>query len=379
MMKNTLQADPVARPLLRKAATSAVLLAAALALAACNEEKAEAPPTIRPVKVVQVATASNVRTLEFSGSVKSRTEMNLGFRVGGKVTERLVDIGDRIEPGTVLARVDATDLGLAVDSAEANLTAAEKAVETAKFAKDRAEALYRKSAVPKAQVEQAQLTYDQAVSTRIATAAALDQAKNQLAYAELRSDRAGIVTTVGAEPGQVVQAGTPVVTVVAEDAKEVQIAVPETDISGFKPGKTVKARFWSDDALVLAGSVREVSASADPRSRTFSVRVSLPNDPRVLIGMTATVEADVARGAGTIAVPLSSLAERDGGKIVWTVDRKAETVHARPVKVADFLGDRVGILDGLKPGDLVVSAGTQFMTENLKVKLPDIGQIAANF
>lgn len=356
-----------------------MVLAVTLALSSCTEEKAETKPGIRPVKVVEIAKATNVRALEFSGSVKSRTEMNLGFRIAGKVTERLVDIGDRVRPGDVLSRIDPTDYKLAVDSAEANLAAAEKAAETAKLVNDRAHALFKKDAVPKAQVEQAQLAYDQAVSTRVAAASSLEQAKNQLSYADLKSDRDGIVTAINADRGQVVNAGTAVLTVVAEDQKEVQIAVPENDIAEFKPGKAVKARFWSDDTLVLAGKVREVSGSADPQSRTFSVRVSLPNDPRVLIGMTATVEAQTAADVEAIAVPISALAEKDGGKIVWTVDRKAATVHARPVEVAGFTAAGVGVTQGLKPGDLVVSAGTQFMTENLKVKLPDIiGQVTAD-
>jgi len=363
---------------IRTLSAAGLVLASTLALASCTEEKAETKPEIRPVKVVEIAKATNVRALEFSGSVKSRTEMNLGFRIAGKVTERLVDIGDRVRPGDVLSRVDPTDYRLAVDSAAANLAAADKAVETAKLAIDRANALFKKDAVPKAQVEQAQLAYDQAVSTRTATASSLEQARNQLSYAELKSDRDGIVTSISADRGQVVAAGTPVVTVVAEDQKEVQIAVPENDIADFRPGKAVKARFWSDDTLVLDGKVREVSGSADAQSRTFSVRVSLPNDPRVLIGMTATVQAEASGGADTITVPLSALAEKDGGKIVWTVDRKAATVHARPVEVADFAKDGVGVTKGLAPGDLVVSAGTQFMTENLKVKLPDIiGQVTA--
>lgn len=361
-----------------KFSAAGLVLASTLALASCTEEKAESKPEIRPVKIVEIAKATKVRALEFSGSVKSRTEMNLGFRIAGKVTERLVDIGDRVRPGDVLAHVDPTDYKLAVDSAAANLAAADKSVDTAKFAIDRANALFKKDALPKAQVEQAQLAYDQAVSTRTATASSLEQAKNQLSYAELKSDRDGIVTAISADRGQVVAAGTPVVTVVAEDEKEVQIAVPENDIADFKPGKAVKARFWSDDKLVLDGKVREVSGSADAQSRTFSVRVSLPNDPRVLIGMTATVQAEAAAGNASITVPLSALAEKDGGKIVWTVDRKAATVHARPVQVADFTADGVGVTEGLAPGDLVVSAGTQFMTENLKVKLPDIiGQVTA--
>ena len=158
-----------------RATAASIILLSAVALSACTEQKAETKSVIRPVKVVEIARTGNSRELEYSGSVKSRTEMNLGFRVAGKVTERLVDIGDRVKPGDVLARMDPTDYKLAVNSATASLAAAEKAVETADLANRRAHTLFKKDAVPKAQVEQTQLTYDQAVSTRDAAAAALDQ------------------------------------------------------------------------------------------------------------------------------------------------------------------------------------------------------------
>ena len=342
-----------------------------IGVSACSEEKAEVKEVIRPVKVVEIAKAGDTRKLDYSGSVKARTEMNLGFRVAGKITERLVDIGDKVKPGDVLARMDSTDYQLAVKTAEANLAAAEKGVETADLVNKRNQQLFDKNVSPKSQLEQASLSYDQAVSSRDAAVSALDQAKNQVSYAELKADHNGIVTTINADVGQVVASGTPVVAVAVDGEKEVQIAVPENDIAEFKPGKTVKASFWADDRLVLDGKVREVSGSADQQSRTFAVRVSLPNDPRVLLGMTATIEAAVGNAETNVAIPLSALAEKDGKKIVWIVDRNASTVHAREIKVADFTGAGVHVADGLKTGDLVVAAGTQFMAENLKVKLPE--------
>ena len=351
---------------------SLVLVSAiGIGISACSEEKAEVKQVIRPVKVVEIAKAGDTRKLDYSGSVKARTEMNLGFRVAGKITERLVDIGDKVKPGDVLARMDSTDYQLAVKTAEANLAAAQKGVETADLVNKRNQQLFDKNVSPKSQLEQASLSYDQAVSSRDAAASALDQAKNQVSYAELKADHNGIVTTISADVGQVVASGTPVVAVAVDGEKEVQIAVPENDIAEFKPGKTVKASFWADDKLVLDGKVREVSGSADQQSRTFAVRVSLPNDPRVLLGMTATIEADVSNSNSYVSIPLSALAEKDGKQMVWTVDRNTATVHGRAIKVADFTGDGVHVTEGLDTGDLVVSAGTQFMTENLKVKVPD--------
>ncbi|TPN01890.1 efflux RND transporter periplasmic adaptor subunit [Mesorhizobium sp. B2-1-3A] len=345
------------------------LVVAGLTLAGCSQEKAEVKEIIRPVKVVEIAQAHDTRTLSYSGSVRARTESALAFRVNGKITERLVDIGQHVAPGDVLARIDPTDYDLSVKSAQAALDAAERQVETTELARKRAEQLFAKNFSPKSQLEQATLTHDQAVATRDSARSSLAQAKNQVGYTDLKADKDGIVTAVNADVGQVVGSGAPVVTVAVDGEKEVLIAVPEMEIAEFKPGKPVKAGFWSDNTLTLDGKVREVAGSADPQSRTFAVRVSLPNDQRVLLGMTANIEASAANEKQLVSIPLSALAEKDSQSIVWTVDRGADTVHARPVKVAKFAADGVRVAEGLNPGDIVVAAGTQFMTENLKVKL----------
>lgn len=361
------------RPFARIA--SVVLVGAVVA--ACSEAKTETAEIIRPVKVVEIANAGSTRQLDYSGAVRARTEMNLGFRLAGKITERLVNIGDKVKPGDVLARIDPTDYQLAVTGAEANIEAVEKQVQTASLADKRAEQLFSKQFASQAQRDQASLAYKQAVSQRDAAISTLQQAQNQVAYTELRADRRGIVTAINADTGQVVAAGTPVVAAAVDGEKEVQIAVPELEIAQFQPGKAVKVSFWSDDRLVLDGKVREVAGSADQQSRTFSVRVSLPDDRRVLLGMTATIEATVDNARNFVSIPLSALAKQGDKQIVWVVKAGDETVHARDIKVASFVDDGVQIADGLKPGDVVVAAGTQFMTEGLKVKLPVMMQNSA--
>lgn len=347
-----------------------VLLAAiSLLLAACSEEAEEAKPVVRPVKVIEIGDAGEARQMNYSGVIRARTEMNLGFRVGGKITERLVNVGDRVKSGDLIARIDATDYELSVKSAAANLEAAERQVETTALVRTRAEQLFAKKVASKAQLDQATLGHSQAMASRDAAASALAQAKNQVTYTELMADRSGIVASIAADVGQVVGSGTPVATVAAEGEKEVLIAVPEVDVANFKPGMAVKAGFWSDQGLMLDGKVREVAGSAEQPSRTFAVRVSLPDDPRILLGMTATILASAADADRHLSVPLSALAQKDGGTTVWVVDRGSQTVRSRTVTVADFTSDGVRVLDGLKRGDLVVAAGTQFMTENLKVAI----------
>ena len=350
-------------------ATVALISTLSAALAGCSEEKSETAEVVRPVKVVEIAQADNVRQLSYSGAVRARTEMNLGFRVSGKIVERIVNVGDRVKVGDLLARIDPTDYELAVRSASANLDAAERQVETVELVRDRAKQLLARKFASQAQFDQAVLSYNQAVATRDAAKSALSQAKNQVVYTSLVADRPGIVTSINADVGQVVGSGTPVATVAVEGEKEVQVAVPETEISNFKAGLPVKVGIWSDAGLSLDGTVREVAGSADQQSRTFSVRVSLPNDQRVLLGMTATIEASAGNGVSFVSVPLSALAEKDGYPIVWVVDRGTETVRSRPVTLADFTTNGVRVTEGLKVGDLVVAAGTQFMTDDLKVTI----------
>jgi RND family efflux transporter MFP subunit len=200
---------------------------------------------------------------------------------------------------------------------------------------------------------------------------ARDQAGNQAGYSELKADAAGVVTNIRAEVGQVVSAGAAVVDVARDGEKEVAIAVPENEIRFFKPGDKLAAHFWADDTVALTGVVREVSGSADQTSRTFAVRVSLPDDPRIRLGMTATISDDVPTETGGIVMPLSALSERDGKPVVWVVDPNTATVAPRAVETQAFAPDGVRIAEGLSPGDLVVTAGTQFMTPDKKVRIAD--------
>lgn len=346
---------------------------ALLGLAGCNQEKAQAPEVIRPVKVVEVYKPDEGRILHYSGSIRARTEIAMGFRVDGKVTQRLVDVGQRVKPGDVLARLDAVDYALSVRQAEAQLASAEKQVEISRLALNRAQILQEKNITSQSTLEQSQLTYDQAVSSRDAAKSSLEQAENRVAYTVLTADVAGIVTAANAEAGQVITAGSPVVTVAQDGAKEAAIAVPETDIGEFRVGKTVQVGFWSHSNLALEGKVREVAGSADSQSRTFAVRISLPENPTVLLGMTASVSVKTDDAKPAFVLPLAALSRQGDQAVVWLVDRQTETVKPRPVTVAGFAGDGVRVTDGLAAGDLVVAAGTQFMREDMKVRLYEAG------
>jgi multidrug efflux system membrane fusion protein len=321
--------------------------------------------------VMKVEASAATRAILFSGSVKARHEASLGFRVGGKIAERLVNIGDHVETGTVLARLDTNDLDLALKSAEASVSSANARLEIAENQLQRGKALIGKSFITQSELDQRQTEFNQAKAAVDAAVSARDQARNQAGYSELKADAAGVVTDIRAEVGQVVSAGAPVVVVARDGEKEVAIAVPENEIRFFKPGDKLAAHFWADDTVALAGIVREVSGSADATSRTFAVRVSLPDDPRVRLGMTATLSADVPSESSGIVMPLTALSERDGKPVVWVVDPNNQTVAPRSVETQTFAADGVRIGQGLAPGELVVTAGTQFMTPDKKVRVAD--------
>ena len=349
--------------------SSVAMLAAMLLLAACEREQAAAPDPVRPVKVMRAEVKAPTRSVTYSGSVKARREATLGFRVGGKIVERLVNAGERVAPGSLLARLDRSDLTLSLASAAAALTGAKSQFAVAQSAYDRAASLAAKGFAAQATLDDRKLTLDQAKAAVDQARSAQEQADHASDYAELKSDVAGVVTSVVAEAGQVVAAGAPVVVVARDGEKEVAIAVPESEIRFFHVGGRFTGGLWADPDLARTGVVREIAGSADPTSRTFAIRVSLPDDPAIRLGETAAVTAEIPVETAGVEAPLSALTERNGRPNLWIVDPKTRTVSPREVVAAGFSGDGVRIARGLEPGDLVVVAGAQFMTAGKSVLL----------
>ena len=226
---------------LRGVVSAVLVLGAGLALAACSEgQTARAPEVVRPVKVVKVEESAPTSRIVLSGSVKARTEAGLGFRVPGKIVERLVNVGDHVEPGEVLARLDTNDLDLALRNAEAAVGSAKSRLDVAEKALGRYKALLAKGFIAQSVLDQRQLEFDQASGALDSAISTRDQARNQADYSELKADAAGIVTEIRAEVGQVVNAGAPVVVVARDGDKEVAIAVPENEIRHFAVGDTAR-------------------------------------------------------------------------------------------------------------------------------------------
>ena len=212
-----------------------------LLLAGCKEEK-PVEQVIRPVKAMIVSEQAAERSRTFSGSVRARIESPLGFRVAGKITERLVNIGDEVKVGQVIARLDETDLKLSESSARSAVDSARTRLDVARDALNRAKALLPNGYIPKATVDQRQLEFDAAKASLESAEAQARQATNATSYAALTSDKAGIVTAVSAEPGQVIAAGAPVVMLAETGAIEVALSVPEQEVTHLKPGQRPGSR-----------------------------------------------------------------------------------------------------------------------------------------
>jgi multidrug efflux system membrane fusion protein len=349
----------------------ALALAAVTLLAGCKGEAAGQEEAARPVKVAVVADAARGRTLTYSGVVRSRIESAIGFRVAGKIVERSVNVGDRVEVDQVIARLDETDLKLAETAAKAAVASARSRREVANDNLERAKVLLPKEIISQAAYDTRRNELDAAAAALETAEAQLRQATNAVGYATLKADKAGLVTAVTGEPGQVVGTGQAVITLADATETEVAVAVPEQDAGRLNIGQPAKVTLWAGPRASVQGRIREIAGQADPASRTYAVRISVNAPPQTMrLGMTASVSLNVEDEARPVVVPLTALTERDGGTVVFVVDAANKVVRKTAVGVADIADAGVRIASGLQAGDMVVTAGVQFLRDGMPVRLP---------
>lgn len=341
-------------------------------LGGCKDEAGTEKEAVRPVKVAIVETGSGARTLTYSGVVKPRIESAVGFRVAGKIVERSVNIGDRIEVGQVIARLDETDLNLAENSAKATVASAKSRRDVANDNLERAKVLLPKAIISQAAYDTRRNELDAAAAALESAEAQLRQAANAVGYATLKADKAGIVTAVTGEPGQVVSAGQAVITLADAGETEIAIAVPETDSGRLAVGQNAKVTLWAGPQVSTPGRIREIGGQADAASRTYAVRIAIDGPPKSMrLGMTASVAMRLDEDAAPAVVPLTALSDDSGNPVVFVVDPVAKAVRRTPVEIARVTGDGVQVSGGLQSGDVVVTAGVQFLRDGMRVRLPE--------
>ncbi|MGY0778362.1 efflux RND transporter periplasmic adaptor subunit [Azospirillum argentinense] len=357
---------PPAKPLL------VALLALAPALAACQPQgghHADAAPVIRPVRTVTVEPVTFRMGGSATGTIEARADADLGFRIAGKLVERKVDVGSLVKAGDVLARLDDQDQRNALRTAEANLASAKADQVQARNEEGRKRELLANGNAPQAQYDAALLAMRTADAKVVATQAALQSARDRVGYTELRADRDGVVTTIGAEPGQVVEAGQMVVRVAQPEEREAVFNVAETGIRAAPKDPVIDVSLAGAPDIVAVGRVREISPQADPVTRTHTVRIALDNPPDAL-RLGATVVGRLKQPpAPVVELPGTALFEEAGRSFVWLVDPKAQTVRRQPVVIRARDGDGpVIVTEGLTRGDVVVTAGVHSLSEGQRVR-----------
>ncbi len=345
-------------------------LVAALLTTSCSRQEAVAEP-IRAVRTMTVASDSAGGSHEYAAEVRARTESRLGFRIGGKIARRNVELGDSVKAGQVLAQLDPHDSKLNQDAARAALSAAQVNHEQAAADFTRFRELKGQGFISAAELERRETTLKAAQASLEQARALASLQGNQAAYSTLVADAPGVITGVDGEPGMVVAAGAPVVRLAHDGPRDVVFAVPEDKVgqlreAGSKPG-ALKVRLWSGGAL-LPASLREVSAAADPATRTFLAKADV-GGAGVRLGQTATVLVELPRVPGVARLPLAAVTQFQGKTVVWLLDKATLTVRPQAIEVAGADGNSVVVAAGLSTGQVVVTAGVHTLTAGQKVKL----------
>jgi RND family efflux transporter MFP subunit len=340
----------------------------AVALTGCNDKVAEKAVPSRPVLVATVHYEAESPERSFVGTIKPRIETDMGFRVPGKVAKRLVEVGQTVDVGQPLATLDEIDLKLQAEQADAEFHAATGVLAQAAAAEQRAKDLRAKGWATDAQLDQARAAGDEARARLNRAERSVDLTKNSLSYATLVADTRGVVTATLIDAGQVVAAGQTAIRVARFAEKEAVVAIPETLVGRAKDG-VASVTLWSEPNKKYAAKLREIAPNADPATRTYLAKFSLPDaGDSVSLGMTATLtlaDRDTDRVA---RLPLSALFSEGGGPSLYVVDDKGD-VALQPVAVKAYESNDVIITGGVDEGAKIVVLGVQKLDPAQKVRV----------
>jgi len=338
-------------------------------LTGCGGSESETAQEPRPVRVVTIEEQDTGETVSLSGIVEAKTEVDLAFRIGGRVLERHVNVGDRVETGQLIARLDSQDEENSLRASKASLDAAEGQLQEAERNYDRQRQLLERGHTTRQRYDEAVQVVRTLRSQVESAIAQLAIAQNRLDDTALYADAPGEITARGIEAGQVVQPGQMVVRVARKGGRDAVFDVPPNLIARGQRDAEITVALSIDPAVVASGRVREVSPQADPTTGTFRVRVGLSKPPAEMrLGSTVTGRVRLDDGGGVV-IPASALARSEGNPAVWVVDPATETVSLKNVEVARHRPSEVVLSGGLAPGDVVVTAGVQTLRPGQRVRL----------
>jgi RND family efflux transporter MFP subunit len=340
----------------------------AIALTGCNELAAEKAVPLRPVLVATVHYEAESPERSFVGTIKPRIETDMGFRVPGKVAKRLVEVGQTVDVGEPLATLDEVDLKLQAEQADAEFHAATGVLAQAAAAEQRAKDLRVKGWTTDAQLDQAKAAADEARARLNRAERSVDLTRNSLSYATLVADTRGVVTATLIDAGQVVASGQTAIRVARFAEKEAVVAIPETLLGRAKEG-VATVTLWSEPNKKYAAKLREVAPSADPATRTYLAKFSLPDaGENVSLGMTATLTLADSQTERVARLPLSALFNEGGDPSLYTVGATGD-VALKPVAVKSYESNDVVISGGVDEGAKIVVLGVQKLDPAQKVRV----------
>ncbi|MBL0351823.1 MAG: efflux RND transporter periplasmic adaptor subunit [Dechloromonas sp.] len=347
-----------------------MVAASALAvLGACQPEEKKAAPEIRPVRVVTVESVNSSDSVMLTGRVQAESEVNLAFRIDGRMISRAVSVGDAVRAGQEIARLNPENEENGLRASEAALQGARGQLIEARANETRNRSLLAQNFISQAAFDRIAQVANSAQTQVDAAQAQVSITRNRLGYTRLLADAGGVVIAVGAEPGEVVQGGRMVVQIARKDGRDAvfDVSARLKDIAPANPEITVTLA--SDATVTAKGRVREVSPRADPVTGTFAVRVGLI-EPPVAMRLGATVTGSMQVGAAQgIGIPASALVRAEDRSAVWVVDPQALTVSLRTIEVRASDPAKVQVATGLDPGEIVVTAGVQALRPGQKVRL----------
>ena len=337
-------------------------------LTACGHE--EAPQvTIRPAMVVQPEPSAQAME-SYPGEVRARYEPDLAFRIGGKVSRRLVEEGQRVKADQPLAELDPQDVRLQLEAIRAQVAAAEANLSLVRAERDRYKTLMDRQMVSRSQYDNTENLYRSGEARLKQIKAEFNVSTNQASYAVLRAPQDGVVAKRAVEVGQVVAAGQTVFVIATDGEREVLISLPEQSFGRFKIGQPVSVELWTQPDQRFAGRIRELSPAADPKSRTFAARIAFTaGKVPAELGQSARVFIQTAETIA-LSVPLSAVTAENGATYVWVLGAH-NTLKKAPVRIGAFGEKTVPVLEGLNASDWVVAAGVHVLHDGQQVRPVD--------
>ena len=343
---------------------ASMMVVCSITLWGCSKDTTE--PESVPLVMVSQPNTTHLEQKSYAGEVQARQQTALSFRVGGQVTERLVDVGDQVKVGQVLARLDVQDAQLELNAAKAQLESAQAAEKNAQDELKRFKQLLPSNAVSRSQYDSVENQYKAALSSLKQAQANYNVTQNQTSYNQLIANKSGVITERNIEIGQVISAGQPAFQLAISGDREVVIGVPEQAIAQIKVGQDAIVTLWSKPDERFAAYVREISPAAD-QSRTFSVKVALREGQNTIqLGQSARVFFSSTE-SNVLSVPLASVSAAGKNAYVWVVNAD-NSIRKVPVNVGEYGRDSVTIRSGLQPKDYVVVGGVHLLREKQKIQ-----------